>query len=112
MQRRISWVRGALRDFDVLPEAVRDRIMFALRMAAGGEKADTAKPLKGLGAGIVEIALRHRGDAFRAVYALQLDQDIWVLHAFQKKSRSGIETPKSEIDLVRQRIKRLKEQLR
>jgi phage-related protein len=112
MQRRISWVKGALKDFETFPEAIGDRIMFALRMAAGGEKADSAKPLKGLGGGIFEIALRHRRDAFRAVYALQLDHDIWVLHAFQKKSKSGIETPKSETDLIRQRIKRLKEQLR
>ena len=59
-----------------------------------------------------EIALRHRGDAFRAVYALLIDVDVWVLHAFQKKSKSGIKTPRQEIDLVHERIKRLKEQLR
>src|SRR5579864_9530097 len=53
---------------------------------------DIAKPLKGLGSGILELALRHRGDAFRVVYAVQLDGDIWVIHAFQKKSKSGIKT--------------------
>lgn len=111
MQRRIAWVKGALKDFETFPEAARERIMFALRMAAGGGKADIAKPLKGLGAGIFEIALRHRGDAFRAVYAVQIGDDIWVLHAFQKKSKSGIETPKPDIDLVRERIRRLKEHL-
>ena len=85
--------------------------MFALRIAAQGEKADTAKPLKGFGGGVFEIAVRHRGDAFRTVYAVQLDEDIWVLHAFQKKSKTGIKTPRQESDLIRERIKRVKEQM-
>ena len=85
--------------------------MFALRIAAQGEKADAAKPMKGLGAGVFEIAVRHRRDAYRTVYAVQLDDDVWVLHAFQKKSKSGIKTPKHEIDLIRERIKRIMEQL-
>ena len=55
--------------------------------------------------------MRHRGDAFRTVYALQLDEDIWVLHALEKKSKTGIKTPKREIDLIRERIKRVKERL-
>ena len=54
------------------------------------------------------MAIRERGDAYRVVYALQVDTDIWVLHAFQKKSKSGIATPKQDIDLVRERIKRLR----
>ena len=61
--------------------------------------------------GMLEIVLRHRGDAFRVVYAVQIGADIWVLHAFQKKSTQGIKTPKREIDLVRERLKRLKEVL-
>jgi phage-related protein len=109
--RRITWVRGVLRDFATFPSPVRDRVMFALHMAAEGEKADTAKPMKGLGAGVFEIALRHRGDAYRTVYALQLDEDIWVLHAFRKKSKTGIKTPRQEIDLIRERIRRITEQL-
>jgi len=72
---------------------------------------DVAKPLTGFGAGVMELALRHRGDAFRVVYALRLDADIWVIHAFQKKSKSGIKTPRQEIDLLRERLKRLKERL-
>ena len=59
----------------------------------------------------MELALRHRGDAFRMVYALRVGDDIWVIHAFPKKSRSGIATPAQEIDLVRARLKRLKEAL-
>ena len=73
---------------------------------------DIAKPLTGLGSGLVELALKQRGDAFRVIYALQIDDDIWVVHAFQKKSKSGIKTPKQEIDLIRDRLKRLMEMLK
>jgi phage-related protein len=65
----------------------------------------------GVGSGVMELALKHRGDAFRVVYALQIDTDIWVIHAFQKKSKSGIKTPKQETDLVHDRLRRLKERL-
>jgi phage-related protein len=61
---------------------------------------------------VMELALRHRGDAFRVVYALQIGTDVWVIHAFQKKSKSGIATPRQEIDLVRERLKRLREILK
>jgi len=73
---------------------------------------DIAKPLTGFGSGVMELALKHRGDAFRVVYALQIGDDIWVLHAFRKKSKTGIKTPKREIDLIHDRWKRLKEMLR
>lgn len=72
---------------------------------------DVAKPLKGLGAGIMELALRHRGDAFRVVFAIKLGADLWVVHAFQKKAKSGIATPQAEIDVVRERLRRIKEGL-
>jgi phage-related protein len=61
---------------------------------------------------VFEIALRYRGDAFRSIYAVKIDMDIWVLHAFQKKSKSGIKTPQFEVDLIKERIKRLKEALK
>ena len=80
-------------------------------VAAEGGKSDKAKPFKGVGSGVFEIALRHRGDAFRAIYAVQIDIELWVIHAFQKKSKSGIKTPQSDIDLIRERLKRLKEAL-
>ena len=85
--------------------------MFALRVAAAGEKADIAKPLRGLGSGVLEIAVRHRGDAFRTVCGVQLAEDIWVIYAFQKKSKIGIATPEQEIGLIRDRVRRLKGQL-
>jgi phage-related protein len=68
--------------------------------------------MHGMGSGVMEIALPFMGDAFRVVYAVQLGEDIWVVHAFQKKSTQGIKTPKREIDLVKDRLKRLKEMLR
>jgi phage-related protein len=68
--------------------------------------------MKGLGSGVFEIALPYRGNAFRVVCAVQLGAHLWVVHAFQKKSTQGIKTPKHEIDLVKDRLKRLKEMLR
>jgi phage-related protein len=84
----------------------------ALTAVVEGRHPAIAKPLTGLGSGVLELALKHRGDAFRLVYALQIGADIWVIHAFQKKSKSGIATPRPEIDLVRERLKRLKEALK
>jgi phage-related protein len=90
---------------------VQSDMFDALTLAAEGELSGKAKPFKGVDGGIFEIALRHRGDAFRAIYAIKIDIDIWVIHAFQKKSTSGIKTPQVEIDLIRERLKRLKEML-
>ncbi len=91
---------------------MRSTCLAALTIAAEGGKTDIAKPMRGLGSGMFEIALPFRGDAFRVVYAVQLGEDIWVVHVFQKKSTRGIKTPKAEIDLVKDRMKRLKEMLR
>ena len=71
-----------------------------------------AKSMKGLGSGVFEVALPFRGNAFRVVYAVQLGDELWVVHAFEQKSMQGIKTPKHEIDLIRDRLKRLKEMLR
>ena len=84
----------------------------ALTIAAEGGNADIAKPPKGLGSGVFEIALPFRGDAFRVIYGVQIAEEIWVVHTFQKKSVRGVETPQREIDVVRQRLRRLKEALR
>jgi phage-related protein len=91
---------------------VQSRFLTALTIAAEGGKADIAKPMHGLGSGVFEIALAFRGDAFRVVYAIQLADEIWVIHAFQKKSKQGIETPRHEMELVKDRLKRLKEAFR
>jgi phage-related protein len=78
MPRRVTWVRAAFKDFGAFPEPVQRQMIVALRMAASGEKAEIARPMKGLGSGTFEIAVRHRGDAFRTVYAVQMDDDVWV----------------------------------
>lgn len=84
----------------------------ALTLAAEGQMSGKAKPFKGVEGGVFEIALRHRGDAFRVIYAVKIDVDVWVVHAFQKKSKSGVKTPQAEIELIRERLKRLKEALK
>ncbi len=108
----ISWIKGAQNDFDKFPLEARQKIVGALKIAAEGEKADIAKPMKGLGSGVFEIAFRHNTNAYRVVYAVQIGEDLWVIHAFQKKAKKGIATPKKEIDLIKQRIKWLKENTR
>ena len=110
--RTVSWIRAARKAFDAFPEGAQSICLSALTIAAEGGKADIAKPMKGLGSGVFEIALPYRRDAFRVVYAVQIGADLWVVPAFQKKSTQGIRTPKHEIDLINDRIKRLKEMLR
>src|SRR6185295_2503907 len=110
--RPISWIKAALREFEKFPDEVRTTCLTALTIAAEGGKADLAKPMQRLGSGVFEIALAFRSDAFRVVYAVQLGDDVWVVHAFQKKSTRGITTPKHEIDLIKDRLRRLREILR
>lgn len=112
LTRPISWVKAARKEFEKFPTQAQSAIWAALTIAAEGGKAEIAKPLLGFGAGVFEVALPFRGNAFRAVYVLQLGDDIWVVHAFQKKSTQGIKTQKHELDLIQDRIKRLKETLR
>jgi len=110
--RPISWIRAALREFETFPEGARSICLVAQTIAADRGKADIAKPMHGLGSGVFEIALPFRSNAFRVVYAVQLADEIWVVHAFQKKSTQGIKTPKREIDLIEARLRKLKEMLR
>lgn len=90
---------------------MQDDALSSLTIAAEGGKSDNAKLLKGVEGGVLEIVLKHRGDAYRVVYAVKIGKDIWVIHAFQKKSKTGIKTPQMEVDLIRERLKRLKEAL-
>ena len=109
--RPVSWLKGALKDFETFPEGARSVCLTALTIAADGGKADLVKPMRGMGPGVFEIALPFRGNAFRVVYAVQLADEIWVVHAFQKKSTQGTTTPTREVDLIKDRLKRLKEML-
>ena len=107
--RAISWVRAAKKDFLGFPPPVRDQGLDALTLASLGETPGIAKPLKGFGAGVFELRISHRRVAFRVVYAVKLGPDLWVLHAFRKKSKTGIKTPRAELDLIRERLKLLKD---
>jgi phage-related protein len=109
--RAISWLKGAKRDFEEFPIEVRIDAESALTLAARGGKADTAKPFKGIDGGVFEIALKHRGNAYRVIYAVQISANLWVIDAFQKKSTTGIKTPQIVVDRIRARLKRLREQL-
>lgn len=95
-----------LREF---PRAVQQHVGFALYQAQMGGKHVDAKPLKNVGAGVIEVVTDHRGDTFRTVYTVKLKRAVYVLHAFQKKSKHGIATPKGVIDLVKQRLERAME---
>jgi phage-related protein len=109
--RPISWIKAARKEFDRFPVDAQNICLSALTIAAEGGKADIAKPLMGLGSGVFEIALPFRGNAFRVVYAAQIGDEIWVIHAFQKKSTHGIKTPQREIETIASRLKQLKEML-
>ena len=85
----ISWIKAAQNDFNKFPLEARQKIVGALKIAAEGEKADIAKPMKGLGSGVFEIAFRYNTNAYRVVYAVQIGEDLWVIHAFQKKPKKA-----------------------
>ncbi len=87
--RPISWIKAARKDFEKFPVEAQDSCLAALADAVEGGKSEFAKPLHGLGTGVMEIALPYRGNAFRVVYALQLADAIWVVHAFQKSRRTA-----------------------
>jgi len=109
LPRRVVWLgdtREKLREF---PQPVRQDIGAALFAAQRGETAQHVKPFKGIGSGVFEIAERYATNAYRLVYAVQLGKSIYVLHIFQKKSKSGIATPKMDVDLIEKRYKEARE---
>lgn len=85
---------------------MRNHVGFALYQAQMGSKHQDAKPLKGFGTGVLEVISDHQGNTFRTVYTVRLEQAVYVLCAFQKKAKHGIATPKTTMELVRQRLKR------
>jgi phage-related protein len=105
------WIGSAKADLRAFPEEVKDSIGFALYVAQQGGRHIGAKPLRGFGgAGVLEIIEDHLGDTYRAVYTVRLAGRVYVLHAFQKKSKTGIQTPKAEINLIKSRLKRAEEE--
>ena len=106
----VRWVGSSKDDLSGFPEEVRRRVGGALWDAQRGLKAPYAKPLRGFGgAGVLEIVDDYDGDTYRAVYTVRFAGVVYVLHAFQKKSKSGKATPKAELDLIKQRLRRATE---
>jgi len=106
----LVWVGRSLDELLGMPPAVRRSVGFALRFAQAGVKADRVKPLRGFqGAGVLEVLEDHDGDTYRAVYTVKFAGVVYVLHCFQKKSKSGIATPKSVIELIQRRLRAAEE---
>lgn len=106
----VRWMGASYKDWKTFPTAVQDVMGYSLYQAQLGEKAANAKPLKGFkGAAVLEITDDFASNTWRAVYTVEFKDVIYVLHAFQKKSRKGIATPKTDIRLITQRLKQAKE---
>lgn len=102
----LVFVADSLRVIRKFPDLVRQRIGFALYQAQMGDKHFDAKPLKNLGPGVLEVISDHQGNTFRTVYTIRFEKAVYVLHAFQKKSKRGIATPVGVMRLVSQRLQR------
>ena len=107
--RPVVWLGNSKRNIRGFPENAQKLIGDELQLIQFGGMPKDAKPFKGIGSGVLEIAIRYDTDAYRTVLAVQLGKKIYVLHAFQKKSRRGIATPKPDVDLIRHRYKEAKE---
>ncbi len=105
-RKPLKWVGSAKRDLDAMPEDVKDVFGHAIDLAQGGGKHQDAKALSGFGsAGVLEVVEDFRGDTYRAVYTVKFTAWVYVLHCFGKKSKSGIKTPKADLDLINARLK-------
>ena len=105
-EKPLHWVASAKKDYLSFPTEVQDEMGYALGLAQLGAKHPNAKPWKGEGSGVLEIVEDHRGDTYRAVYAVRFVNAVYVLHAFQKKSKSGIKTDQTDVKLIAERLKR------
>lgn len=109
MLKSLYWIGSSRSDLKDMPKAVQSEIGFSLHRVQEGKMPLNAKPLTEIGAGVMEIVSDHNRNTYRAVYAIKLGNEVYVLHAFQKKSKTGIKTPKQEIDLIKQRLALAKE---
>ena len=108
--RPVVWVRSSKEDLRKFPEPAQSHIGFALQVAQRGGKHPDAKPMRGFGgASVIEIVEDYAGDTFRVVYTVKFEEAIYVLHAFKKKSKVGAATPKHELSLIEERLKRAQE---
>jgi len=107
--RAVVWMGNAKKNLREFPEGARKLIGDELQLLQFGGMPKDVKPFKGIGSGVLEIAVRYDKDAYRTVVAVQLGKKLYVLHAFQKKSKRRIETPKRDVELIKQRYKEAKE---
>lgn len=103
--RPLLWVASSKRDYREFPAQVQDGFGFELFLVQTGQHPPSAKPLKGLGAGTLELIENFDGGTYRAVYTVQFSEAVYVLHAFKKKSKRGSKTPQTDIDLIKLRLK-------
>jgi len=105
-EKPLAWLGSSKKDLMALPVGVRKFFGHALDFAQRGERHDSAKVLKGFGgAGVLEIVEDDQGNTYRAAYTVKFKEEVFVLHVFQKKSKSGIATPKPDMDIIRERLK-------
>jgi phage-related protein len=105
-RKPLKWVGSSKRDLDGMPEDVKDVFGHAIDRAQAGGRHQDAKALSGFGsAGVLEVVEDFRGDTFRAIYTVKFSGWVYVLHCFQKKSKSGIKTPKEDLWLIKARLK-------
>ena len=104
-ERPLLWVASSKRDYREFPSRVQDGFGFELYLAQTGQHPPSAKPLRGFGSGTLELVEDFDGDTYRTVYTVRFGEAIYVLHAFKKKSKRGIKTPQSDIDLIRRRLR-------
>jgi len=107
--RDVAWLGDSKKRLKAFPDDVQKTMGGALMMAQYGGKADNVKFFRHVGSGVFEIAERHDKNAYRLVYAVQIGKSIYVLHVFQKKSKSGIATPKADVDLIKRRYREARE---
>jgi phage-related protein len=109
-RKPLKWIGSAKRDLDAMPEDVKDVFGHAIDLAQAGGKHQDAKAMSGFGsAGVLEMVEDFRSDTYRAVYTVKFAGWVYVLHCFQKKSKSGIKTPKEDMDLINARLKAAKQ---
>src|SRR3954447_2826604 len=103
--RPLRWIGSSYKEYRELPSPVQDAFGFELFLAQTGQHPPSAKPLRGLAGGAIELVDDFDGDKYRAVYTVRLETAIYVLHAFKKKSKRGISTPRKDIELIVSRLK-------
>lgn len=110
-ERPLEWIGNSLDNLKTFPDDVKGGMGYSLDVAQNGGKADNAKPLTNVvkGGRIYEVFEDHDGDTYRAVYTVKFEKAVYVLHAFMKKSKKGVSTPKPDIELMKARYKRAEE---